>query len=183
MDLYVGTVFGRAIEASRRLKSKRYALVRIGWRLFTVQMPRLAVRRRRSYYTDLKPLPRHRGSQMVTDTSNETHPIWAETYIRFWIDGNRGRFKQIEVVQERARKGWATDMVRALLKVYPDAVWQNENLNENSGPLFQTLSARFPERIAKVSPDLDGVFSVGPALTAKAEVHRFHQRRTGRTER
>lgn len=55
-------------------------------------------------------------------------------------------------------------MVKALLQAHPDAVWQNGSLNENSGPLFEKLSAEFPARIAKVTGQSDGRFLIGPPL-------------------
>lgn len=116
--------------------------------------------RHRSYYAYVRPLPRHRG--------NQTSRVEAGTYLMFQLKGKKGQFKQIEVVQARARRGWATDMVKALLKAHPDAVWQNGSLNENSGPLFEKLSAEFPTRIAKVTSQPDGTFTIAPPLWMNA---------------
>lgn len=147
---------GKVTEFCRRLRSNRYSIVRIGNRLFTVAAPRSIQRRQRSYYAYVRPLPRHRG--------NQTFRVEDGTYLMFQLRGKKGQFKQIEVFQARARRGWATDMVKALLKAHPDVVWQNGSLNENSGPLFEKLSAQFPTRIAKVASQPDGSFLIGLPL-------------------
>lgn len=76
-----------------------------------------------------------------------------------------GRFQQIETVPDEQRKGWAADMVRALLTFFPTTYWNNENLNEESGPLFMKLQAEFPERIAAISDNGDGTYAVAPNPT------------------
>lgn len=97
-------------------------------------------------------------------------PFECATFLHFRIDnGLLGKFKQIEVVPERWRLGWASDMVRALLKAHPDVNWQNESLNSNSGLLFEKLSAEYPERIAKVVHRTGSKYLIGdrPSPTEK----------------
>lgn len=164
VSAYVTGRVDAGAETCRRLSGNRYLIVRVGSRFFTVSQPRFTARRERPYYAYVKPLPRHRGTQTIDRGVGNKLVMPAESYVMFRLDGGRGKFKQIEVVSERARRGWATDMVRALLKAHPDAAWQNENLNKNSGPLFEQISARFPSQIARVTGQPDGTFTIAPPL-------------------
>jgi hypothetical protein len=142
-----------------RVRHSRYSIVLVGTRLFTVQRPRKTSLSH--YYAYVKPLPRHRQRHIDEFLGSEV-PFDCSTQLHFRIDdGRRGKFKQIEVVPGRWRRGWASDMVRALLKAHPGVNWQNESLNPKSGPLFERLSAEYPERIAKVVPRVDGGYSIG----------------------
>lgn len=144
----------------QRLRVNRYRMVLIGRRLFTVEEPRRT--RLTFHYAHVKPFPRHRGTQTLSILGAPELRIPGATVLQFRLNENRtGSFKQIDVIQEKRRRGWATDMVNALLKAHPEATWQNEVLNEESGPLFERLSHDHPERIAPVSKAADGSYAIG----------------------
>ncbi|MEV7134373.1 hypothetical protein AB0N24_15945 [Arthrobacter sp. NPDC093128] len=157
-------------ELYQRLRSNRYRMVLIGRRLFTVESPRRTLLS--FYYAHVKPFPRHRGTQTASILGAPELRFPATTFLYFRLnEGRTGSFKKIQVIQEKWRRGWATDMVNALLKAHPEATWQNEVLNGNSGPLFERLSNEHPERIAPVSKAADGRYAVG-SRPRPSECHR-----------
>lgn len=140
----------RLVDEFRKLRTTRYKLIIVGQRAFTVEVPR---RQPLSfYYASVKPLPRqHEVAHSEGEDGAAEFLLDANTYLRFRLeDGHRGHFNQIEVIPPRRGKGWAQDMVRALLKAHPESTWQNQSLNSSSGPLFQMLSNEYPHRIAQV---------------------------------
>lgn len=52
-------------------------------------------------------------------------------------------------------------MVRALLTFFPTTYWNNENLNEFSGPFFIKMQAEFPDKIALIADAGNGVYLIG----------------------
>nr|AFK89284.1 hypothetical protein [Arthrobacter sp. J3.40] len=113
------------------------------------------------YYGSVKPFPRHRKLYYEGPDSADV-ALEATTFLKFrLLDRVRGDFNIIEVEPSRQRRGWGSDMVRALLRAYPDATWSNQSLNRQSGPMFQRLSSEFPERIAPVSRGENGRFTIG----------------------
>ena len=81
-----------------------------------------------------------------------------QAFLSFSHVRNWGRFCQVEVPRVLQRRGLAEDMVHALMKVYPDSYFWNQNLNEASGPLFVKMSGLYPNQIAPVTLRPDGSF-------------------------
>lgn len=114
-----------------------------------------------TFHGHVRPEPAHSGVAV--------HPEFgefpSETKLDFRVDRandpvQKGRFQQIETVPDEQRKGWAADMVRALLTFFPTTYWNNENLNEESGPFFMKMQAQFPERIAVITDRCDGNYRI-----------------------
>lgn len=91
-----------------------------------------------------------------------TPGLWSGARLQFSYTSWDARFSQIEVPKHARRRGWAEDMVRVLLKVYPETQWYNVALNEISGPLFLKMSEMYPDRIAAVHRHSDGSYDVLP---------------------
>ncbi|MGY4541173.1 hypothetical protein ACVWY0_001082 [Arthrobacter sp. UYNi723] len=113
------------------------------------------------FHAHIRPEPGHTG--VVEDP--ELGQFLSQTILSYKIleadkPFQRGRFQQIETVPDEQRMGWASDMVRALLTFFPTTYWNNENLNEMSGPLFMKLQAEFPQRIAAITDKGDGTYRV-----------------------
>ncbi|ASD24240.1 hypothetical protein C3B61_15290 [Cryobacterium zongtaii] len=61
---------------------------------------------------------------------------------------------------EDHRQSVATGMCEALFVAFPDVRWYNSALSENSGPLFQSIHAKHPERRYPVIATPNGRYPV-----------------------
>lgn len=135
----------RILEDFRRLRWTRYTIIRVRHRFFTVSQPRK--NRHAHFYGEVKPLPRLHGPSMLGN-----HRLTAEALLRFRLNrGRYGQFNGIEIPPRYQRRGWAHDMVAALLAAFPDSQWRNGLLNDKSGPLFIKLHDERPDRIVKIT--------------------------------
>lgn len=73
--------------------------------------------------------------------------------VQRYPERRRGFVANIGVDQAHRHQGWASSMVEALLRLYPDCVWTVESPNEQSGQLFVHLAARHPGRIVPAIED------------------------------
>lgn len=83
--------------------------------------------------------------------------VYEIAHMRFKVETyperRRGFVANIGVDQAHRHQGWASSMVAALLRLYPDCVWTVESPNEQSGQLFAHLSTRHPGRIVPATED------------------------------
>lgn len=57
--------------------------------------------------------------------------------------------QRISVVHRKQRNGWGSDMVVALIKVFPDSKWSISAPNEKSKGMFNKLADLYPENVIR----------------------------------
>lgn len=103
----------------------------------------------------------------ISAISDSRSGIPPKTHLNYVIrrtdkPNQRGAIQMIETATEDLRQGWASDMVRALLTIFPTTYWNNESLNEQSGPFFMKMQAEFPDKIAAITHVGHGVYKLAP---------------------
>lgn len=124
------------------------------------------------FHGSIRPDPAHETVMVRHPELEEELPNFPElattptqTILKFTIywasqERQKGQFREIEITPEERRRGWGSDMVRGLLTFFPTTYWHNQELNEQSGPLFIKMHAEYPDRIAAVTDTKKGLFLI-----------------------
>ena len=118
------------------------SIVRVGCRLFLVRSHLAGTKLHRGMVI---PLFVYRHGRDIGDRSVLSYKIYDIDVMQ----GPLAIVQTIAVTERFQRRGWGGDMVRALIKLYPDRVWEVESPNDASFAMFVDLSNKFSNNVSQ----------------------------------